>query len=125
MFLAFSQKVHAFFALIEQATTRRSFLPMFIVGLVLLSLFFATPKYAYFSQYKEPWKSIGGAYLFKSQNLSSSMSQFPPERHEAKLVFRLTIPLIDEGHGKDSFPTILYQIFYWYTMLDTDMEPYK
>ena len=97
------EKIEKLFAWIEGQSQKRIFLPVLILFLTSMTLFWATPKYIYFFNNLKDWKSISDAYVFKSQHLTSSLTHIEPSRHEAKFVFRLTIPLFMRLTGLDPY----------------------
>jgi hypothetical protein len=65
-----------------------------VILLVFLSLFFATPKFLYYNYEADDIVTVWNAYKYKSTHLTSSLTQYDPTTHEAKLVFRLSIPIL-------------------------------
>lgn len=91
--------INAFFLWIESKAKEKYFLPKLIFFLVLLSLFFATPKFFFYIQNSHNVLHVWSAYQFKADHLTSSLTQYQQVSHEAKLVFRLTIPILIKIFG--------------------------
>jgi hypothetical protein len=91
--------INTFFLWIETKTKEKFFLAKLIFFLVFLSLFFATPKFFFYMQQPHNVLHVWSAYQFKADHLTSSLTQYQAVSHEAKLVFRLTIPILIKLFG--------------------------
>ena len=82
---------------------KKMFLPFFTLFLTSMTLFWSTPRYIYFLKTPQDWDRISESYIYKSQHLSSSLSHISPRKHEAKFVFRFTVPLLIKLTGLNPF----------------------
>lgn len=81
--------------------------------LFLLACFFSTPNvFLFFLQ--DNLSSAWNTVIFKSNNLTSSLSHIDPYSWQAKKVFRLTIPLLIKLFNLPPYIIVLLQIFVGY-----------
>ena len=94
-----------------------SFYPYILtVTLVLLSLFFATPRYLYLDsmpEIKEGWEIV----TLKSKDLTNSLTHLKADSHSAKTVFRLTVPVFVKLFSANQVVTYFIQFILGFVLL--------
>ncbi len=94
-----------------------SLYPYFLtLTLILLSLFFATPRYLYLDsmpEIKEGWEIV----MLKSKDLTNSLKHLKADTHSAKTVFRLTVPVFVKLFSANQVITYFIQVFLGFVLI--------